>query len=161
MAMGAIMNAVWDMWARIENKPIWLLLSEMEPEQFINCIDFRYLSDVLSKEEALQMVKANQKDKQQRINFLKNKGYPSYTTSAGWLGYSDDKLRRLAKNAVDEGFQHIKLKVGQDIADDIRRCKIAREVIGDDVKLMIDANQIQVQQAIDWVNELAPQNHGL
>lgn len=157
MAMGAIMNAVWDMWARIENKPIWLLLSEMEPEQFINCIDFRYLSDVLSKEEALQMVKANQKDKQQRINFLKNKGYPSYTTSAGWLGYSDDKLRRLAKNAVDEGFQHIKLKVGQDIADDIRRCKIAREVIGDDVKLMIDANQIwEVQEAIDWVNELAP-----
>ena len=156
MAMGAIMNAVWDMWARIENKPIWLLLSEMEPEQFINCIDFRYLSDVLSKEEALQMVKANQKDKQQRINFLKNKGYPSYTTSAGWLGYSDDKLRRLAKNAVDEGFQHIKLKVGQDIADDIRRCKIAREVIGDDVKLMIDANQIwEVQEAIDWVNELA------
>ncbi|ASK79279.1 fuconate dehydratase [Paraphotobacterium marinum] len=157
MAMGAIMNAVWDMWARTENKPIWLLLSEMEPEQFINCIDFRYLSDVLSKEEALQMVKANQKDKQQRINFLKNKGYPSYTTSAGWLGYSDDKLRRLAKHAVDEGFQHIKLKVGQDIADDIRRCKIAREVIGDDVKLMIDANQIwEVQEAIDWVNELAP-----
>lgn len=156
MAAGAVMNAVWDMWARIEQKPLWRLLSDMSPEQFVNCLDFRYVTDALTKEEALTMVKANHSSKQQRIEYLEQNGYPSYTTSAGWLGYSDEKLARLAKEAVDEGFKHIKLKVGVDIQDDIRRCRIARETIGDEVKLMIDANQNwEVDQAIDWVNELA------
>lgn len=156
MAAGAVMNAVWDMWARIEQKPLWRLLADMSPEQFVNCMDFRYVTDALTKEEALAMVKANHNSKQQRIEYLEQNGYPSYTTSAGWLGYSDEKLARLAKEAVDEGFKHIKLKVGVDIQDDIRRCRIARETIGDEVKLMIDANQNwEVDQAIDWVNELA------
>ncbi len=156
MAAGAVVNAVWDMWARDEGKPLWRLLSDMEPEQFVNCLDLRYVSDVLTKEQALEMVKANQATKQQRIKYIEDNGYPSYTTSAGWLGYSDEKLARLAKEAVDQGFKHIKLKVGVSIEDDLRRCSIAREVIGDDVKLMIDANQIwEVDQAIDWVKELA------
>lgn len=156
MAAGAVVNAVWDMWARDEGKPLWRLLSDMEPEQFVNCLDLRYVSDVLTKEQALEMVKANQATKQQRIKYIEDNGYPSYTTSAGWLGYSDEKLARLAKEAVDQGFKHIKLKVGVSIEDDLRRCSIAREVIGHDVKLMIDANQIwEVDQAIDWVKELA------
>jgi len=156
MAAGAIVNAVWDMWARDEKKPLWRLLADMTPEQFVSCLDFKYVTDVLTKEEALTMVRKNQSTKQERIKYLEKNGYPSYTTSAGWLGYSDEKLARLAKEAVDQGFKHIKLKVGVDLQEDIRRCTIARDIIGDDVKLMIDANQNwEVNEAIDWVNELA------
>ncbi|MFT6044322.1 MAG: L-fuconate dehydratase [Arenicella sp.] len=155
MATGAVMNAVWDMWARMAKKPIWRLLSDMSPEEFVACLDLRYVSDVLTKDEALEMVRANEGSKQERIEHLENHGYPSYTTSAGWLGYSDEKLANLCQEAIDKGFKHIKLKVGQDRDDDIRRLGVARRVIGDDVKLMIDANQIwEVDQAIDWVNEL-------
>ncbi|WP_243637372.1 L-fuconate dehydratase [Parashewanella curva] len=157
MAAGAIMNAIWDMWARKEGKPVWRLLADMSPEQFVDCLDFRYVTDAITKEEALAIVKANAATKENRIREIEQNGYPSYTTSAGWLGYSDEKLANLCQQAVDQGFKHIKLKVGVSLEDDIRRCRIAREVIGDDVKLMIDANQIwEVQQAIDWVNELAP-----
>ncbi|MBO9488828.1 L-fuconate dehydratase [Endozoicomonas sp. G2_1] len=156
MAAGAIVNAAWDMWARAEQKPLWRLLADMSAEQFINCLDFRYVTDVLTKQEALAMVKKNQASKNERIKYIEENGYPSYTTSAGWLGYSDEKLKRLAKEAVGQGFKHIKLKVGVDLQEDIRRCTIAREVIGNDVKLMIDANQNwEVDQAIDWINELA------
>jgi L-fuconate dehydratase len=159
MASGAIMNAVWDMWARTENKPIWRLLTDMSAEQFVDCIDFRYLSDAITKEEALDIVKENIATRQDRIEYIEQEGYPSYTTSAGWLGYSDEKLARLCKEAVDAGFSHIKLKVGLDLEDDKRRCRIAREVIGEKIKLMIDANQIwEVDQAIEWVNELEAYN---
>lgn len=157
MAMGAIVNAVWDMWARDAGKPIWRLLSDMTPEQFVSCMDLRYVSDVLSEDEALAMVRANEATKAERIEYLETNGYPAYTTSAGWLGYSDEKLARLCQEALDQGFGHIKLKVGLDLEDDKRRCSIARKVIGEDAKLMIDANQIwEVDQAIDWVKELAP-----
>lgn len=157
MAMGAIVNAVWDMWARVEGKPIWRLLSDMSPEAFVNCVDFRYVSDVLTREEALGMLRENEAGKAERIRYIEEKGYPAYTTSAGWLGYSDEKLARLCQEAVDEGFGYVKLKVGANLEDDKRRCSIARDVIGEDVKLMIDANQVwEVDDAIDWVNELAP-----
>ncbi|MDP5029231.1 L-fuconate dehydratase [Paraglaciecola sp.] len=156
MAIGGVMNAIWDMWARAEGKPLWRLLADMSPEEFVNCIDFRYITDELTKDEALKIVKANHSSKNERIKYLEQNGYPSYTTSAGWLGYSDEKLARLCQESVDQGFKHIKLKVGQDLQSDIRRCSIARKVIGDDVKLMIDANQIwEVDEAIDWVNQLA------
>ncbi|UAB69196.1 L-fuconate dehydratase [Vibrio sp. SCSIO 43132] len=156
MAAGAIVNAVWDMWAREEKKPLWRLLSDMPPEQFVNCLDFKHVSDVLTKEEALEMIEANQDSKQSRIQYIEEHGYPCYTTSAGWLGYSDEKLVRLAKEAVEQGFKHIKLKVGQSLEEDLRRCSIARSAIGEEVKLMIDANQIwEVDEAIDWVNKLA------
>jgi L-fuconate dehydratase len=156
MAIGAVVNAVWDMWARSEGKPLWRLLADMSPEQFVNCIDFRYLSDALTKQEALEMVTKNHETKQERIQYLEHNGYPSYTTSAGWLGYSDEKLARLCEEALEQGFKHVKLKVGQDLDSDIRRCEIARKVIGDDTKLMIDANQIwEVDEAIEWTNQLA------
>lgn len=159
MAAGAIMNAVWDMWARSEGKPIWRLLSDMSAEQFVDCLDFRYVSDAITKQEALEIVEKNIIDRKHRIDYLEKQGYPSYTTSAGWLGYSDEKLARLCQEAVDQGFSHIKLKVGLDLEEDKRRCAIARRVIGDDIKLMIDANQIwEVDEAIEWVNELAQFN---
>jgi len=157
MAVGGIMNAIWDMWARLESKPVWRLLSDMSPEDFVNCLDFRYVSDVLTRDEALALVSAREDGRRERIGQLERSGYPSYTTSSGWLGYSDEKLARLCREAVDRGFRSIKLKVGECLDDDIRRCRIAREAIGDDVKLMLDANQVwEVDQAIEWVNRLAP-----
>jgi L-fuconate dehydratase len=156
MAIGGVMNAVWDMWARAEGKPLWRLLAEMSAEEFVNCLDLRYLSDALTKEEALNIIQKNQASKKERIAYIEANGYPAYTTSAGWLGYGDEKLARLCQEALDQGFKHLKLKVGLDLEDDKRRCKIARSVIGDDIKLMIDANQIwEVGEAIDWVNQLA------
>ena len=155
MAVGGIANAIWDMWARAEDKPVWRLLADMSPEDFVDCLDLRYVSDVLTREEALDIVSANAAAKRDRIRRLEETGYPAYTTSAGWLGYSDEKLERLCKECVDDGFKHIKLKVGESVEDDIRRCRIARNAIGPDVKLMIDANQVwEVDQAIDWVKQL-------
>jgi L-fuconate dehydratase len=156
LATGAVVNAVWDLLAKEAGKPVWQLVGEMTPEEIVNIVDFRYLTDVLTRDEALEILRKAEKGKQDRIADLKATGYPCYTTSAGWLGYSDDKLRRLCQEAVDAGFNHIKMKVGRDLDDDIRRLTIAREVIGDDRILMIDANQVwEVNEAIDWVNRLA------
>ena len=156
LATGAVVNAVWDLWAKAAGKPLWRLVVEMSPEELVRCIDFRYLSDTLTPEEALALLRAQAPGKAERIATLEREGYPCYTTSAGWLGYADDKLRRLCQEAVDAGFNHIKLKVGRDLEDDIRRLRIAREVIGPDRELMIDANQIwEVDQAIEWVRQLA------
>ena len=157
MAAGGIANAVWDMWARAEGKPVWRLLCDMTPEEFIDCIDLRYVDDVLTYDEALAIVRSNAETREVRIAELEKSGYPAYTTSAGWLGYSDEKLKRLCKEAIAEGFSHIKLKVGESIKDDVRRCRIARETIGDNVRLMVDANQVwEVNQAIEWMQHLAP-----
>lgn len=156
LATGAVVNAVWDLWAKSAGKPVWQLVAEMSPEELVRAIDFRYLTDAITPEEALELLTRRAEGKAERIAQLRRTGYPCYTTSAGWLGYSDDKLRRLAQEAVDEGFTHVKLKVGRDLEDDIRRLRIAREVIGPDRKLMIDANQVwEVDQAIEWVNALA------
>lgn len=155
MAMGALANAVWDLWARTENKPVWRLLTDMTPEQFVDCADLSYLSDAISYEEALAIVKGNEATKAERIAELESRGYPCYTTSAGWLGYPDDKMRELCQSALDSGFKHLKFKVGRDLEDDKRRLSIAREIMGPNVKLMIDANQVwEVNEAIDWVNAL-------
>lgn len=156
LATGAVVNAVWDLWGKAVGKPVWRLVAEMSPEELVRCIDFRYLTDALTPNEALALLHERAPGKAGRIATLEREGYPCYTTSAGWLGYPDDKLRRLCREAVDAGFDHVKLKVGHDIDDDIRRLRIAREVIGPDRKLMIDANQIwEVDQAIDWVRRLA------
>ncbi|MDM0090994.1 MULTISPECIES: L-fuconate dehydratase [unclassified Variovorax] len=156
LATGAIVNAVWDLWAKAEGKPVWRLVAEMSPEELVRCIDFRYITDCITPEEALALLQKAAVGKEERIRTLEAEGYPCYTTSAGWLGYSDEKLRRLAQEAVDAGFDYIKLKVGRDLQDDIRRLKVAREVLGPDRHLMIDANQVwEVDQAIDWVNQLA------
>ncbi|MET8521045.1 L-fuconate dehydratase [Nocardioides sp. NPDC004968] len=156
LALAAVMNAVWDLAAREAGKPLWRLLADMTPEELVDVADLTYLSDALTREEALEILRASVPHREERIRHLEETGYPCYTTSAGWLGYSDDKLRRLAAEAVDSGYTHIKLKVGANLEDDIRRCEIAREVIGWDAKLMIDANQVwDVPQAIEWVNALA------
>ncbi|OTG86926.1 fuconate dehydratase [Acinetobacter sp. ANC 4558] len=156
LATGAVVNAIWDLWAKSEGKPVWKLVADMTPEQVVGCIDFRYLTDCITPEEALSLLKANALTKSGREQTLLKEGYPCYTTSAGWLGYSDEKLARLCQEAVDEGFNYIKLKVGRDVEEDKRRVKIAREIIGPDRQLMIDANQIwETDQAIDWVKQLA------
>ncbi|NIJ64964.1 L-fuconate dehydratase [Sphingomonas leidyi] len=156
LATGAIVNAVWDLWAKAEGKPVWRLVADMSPAELVRAIDFRYITDCITPEEALALLEARAADKEKRIGLLRAEGYPCYTTSAGWLGYDDEKLRRLAQEAVDAGFRHIKLKVGVDQADDVRRVAIARDVLGPEGVLMIDANQVwEVEQAIDWVNALA------
>jgi len=156
LATGAMVNAVWDLWAKMEGKPVWRLVADMTPEQLVRCINFRYITDCIAPAEALVMLTAREAGKAERIATLEREGYPCYTTSAGWLGYGDEKLRRLCREAVDAGFNHIKMKVGRDIDDDIRRLTIARETVGPDVKLMIDANQVwEVDQAIDWVARLS------
>ena len=156
LATGAIVNAVWDLWAKIEKKPLWRLVADMSPEEFVRCIDFRYLTDCITPSEALSMLSEKAAGRAGRISVLEREGYPCYTTSAGWLGYDDEKLRRLCQEAIDAGFNHVKLKVGRDRQDDIRRLRIAREVLGPDRNLMIDANQVwEVGQAIDWVRDLS------
>ena len=157
LAMAAVMNAVWDLAARRAGKPVWRFLAEMSSEELVAATDFRYISDALTPDEALAMLREMEPTRGERIKALRERGgYPCYTTSAGWLGYDDDKLRRLLKEAVDAGYRHVKLKVGHDIDDDIRRLTIAREMIGWDAHLMIDANQVwDVPQAIDWVGRLA------
>ena len=156
LATGAVVNAVWDLWAKSEGKPVWRLVADMPPAELVRAIDFRYLADCITPDEALAMLTAQFAGRAERIARLEAEGYPCYTTSAGWLGYADEKLRRLCQEAVDAGFNHIKLKVGADLEDDIRRVTIARDVIGPDRALMIDANQVwEVGEAIDWVNALA------
>lgn len=157
LAMAAVMNAVWDLAARRAGKPLWRLLTDMTPEQLVDVADLRYLSDALTRDEAIALLQDLAPTRGERIAELEAAGgYPCYTTSAGWLGYDDDKLRRLLRECVDNGYRHLKLKVGANLDDDIRRLSIAREVVGWDIDLMIDANQVwDVPEAIDWVERLA------
>ncbi|MFF0269931.1 L-fuconate dehydratase [Kribbella sp. NPDC004536] len=156
LALAAVMNAVWDLAARRAEVPLWQLLSEMSPEQLVDAADLRYLTDALTREQAITLLASRESGRRQRIAELENTGYPCYTTSAGWLGYSDAKLRRLCEEAVAAGYNYVKLKVGADLDDDIRRLRIAREVLGPKVHLMIDANQVwDVPEAIEWVKALA------
>ncbi|KQW75724.1 fuconate dehydratase [Devosia sp. Root413D1] len=156
LATGAVVNAVWDLLAKQAGKPVWRFVAEMTPEQLVSIIDFRYLTDAITPDEALAIFRQAEVGKAERIAELEQNGYPCYTTSAGWLGYSNEKLTRLATEAVEAGFSHIKMKVGRDLADDIRRLEIVRSIMGPDRYLMIDANQVwEVGQAIDWVKELS------
>jgi L-fuconate dehydratase len=156
LGMAAVMNAMWDLAARVAGKPLWKLLSDMTPEQLVDVADLQYLSDAITRDEAIALLTTQVSSRSEREAALTESGYPCYTTSAGWLGYSDEKLRRLLQEAVDEGYHHVKLKVGANREEDIRRLGIAREVIGWDAKLMIDANQVwDVPQAIDWIGDLA------
>ncbi|MEU7002214.1 L-fuconate dehydratase [Nonomuraea sp. NPDC046570] len=155
MAISAVVNALWDLKAKRAGKPLWLLLGEMTPEEIVGLVDFRYLSDALTPEDALAILRASEPGRRERIERLKAGGYPAYTTSPGWLGYDDDKLRRLCKEALDQGFTQIKLKVGADLADDVRRFRVAREVCGPGFPIAIDANQRwDVASAIEWVGAL-------
>ena len=156
LATGAVVNAVWDLYAKLEGKPLWRLLADMSPEELVACVDFTYITDALTKEEALDILRRAAPSKQQRIERLMQQGYPAYTTSAGWLGYSDEKIKRLCKEAKESGFTHIKIKVGSDLQDDVRRAALIREEIGYDLKLMMDANQKwDVDEAIENMKTLA------
>jgi L-alanine-DL-glutamate epimerase-like enolase superfamily enzyme len=156
LALAAVMNAVWDLAARRAGLPLWQLLAGMTPEELVAAADLTYLSDVFTPDQAIAFLAGREGGRKQRIDEIAATGYPCYTTSAGWLGYSDAKLRRLCEEAVAEGYHHVKLKVGANLDDDIRRCGIAREVLGPEGKLMIDANQVwDVPEAIDWVRALA------
>jgi len=156
LATGALVNAVWDLYARAEGKPLWKLLVDMTPEQIVACIPFRHITDALRPAEALEILQRNQDTKATREAEMRVTGYPAYTTSAGWLGYSDNKVRSLVRAGIAQGWTHFKMKVGRDLNDDIRRAVVIREEIGPDCKLMMDANQIwDVDQAIEWMNALA------
>jgi L-fuconate dehydratase len=155
LATAAVVNAVWDLWAKSERKPVWRLLCNMTPEEIVRCIDFRYITDALTPEDALAILQEAAPFRAKRIAEMERDGYPAYTTSAGWLGYGDEQLRQLCRDALAEGWTHFKIKVGADVEDDIRRCTIIREEIGDR-KLMMDANQRwDVSEAIDNMRRLA------
>lgn len=155
LATGALVNAVWDLYAKAEKKPLWKLLADMTPEELVACVDFTYITDAITSEEALAMLKKNEVTKQERVDYLLKNGYPAYTTSAGWLGYSDEKMKRLCQEAKAAGFNHMKIKVGSDLQDDMRRAAIIREEIGPDLRLMMDANQKwDVDEAIENMAEL-------
>lgn len=157
LATAAVVNAVWDLWAKATGKPLWKLLADMTPEQLVACIDFRYITDALTPDEALAILRQNESTKATREAETLRDGFPSYTTSAGWLGYSDEKLKRLCREGLAAGWSHFKIKVGRDIADDIRRARIIRDEIGPERKLMMDANQIwDVGAAIENMKRLAP-----
>ncbi len=152
MAIGAVINALWDLKAKRAGLPLWQLLARMSPEELVALVDFRYLSDALTPEQALQILRAAVPGRAEREATLSLDGYPAYTTTPGWLGYSDQKLQQLCREAVAAGFEQIKLKVGANLADDIRRLKLAREACGPLTKIAIDANQRwDTAEAIEWV----------
>ncbi|APX31531.1 fuconate dehydratase [Brachybacterium sp. P6-10-X1] len=157
MAIGALVNAAWDLRARREDKPLWLLLAELTPEQVVELVDFRYLTDALTREEALEILRRAEPGKAGRIATLQKSGIPAYTTTPGWLGYSDGKLAHLLREARAEGFEMVKLKVGGSVEDDVRRMAVARDVLGADFPIAIDANQRwDVAEAVQWLGRLAP-----
>ena len=156
LATAAVINAIWDLYARYEGKPLWKLLADMSPEQVVSCVPFNYITDALTPEDAVAILKRHESTKQQRIEKIFANGYPAYTTSAGWLGYSDEKMRGLVRAGLEQGWTHFKMKVGRNLEDDLRRAKIIRDEIGWDRKLMMDANQVwEVSEAIRWMKELS------
>ncbi|KAK4695312.1 L-fuconate dehydratase, partial [Lecanoromycetidae sp. Uapishka_2] len=160
LALGAVVNALWDLWAKTLQKPVWRIVADMTPEEFVRCIDFRYITDAITPEEAVEILQKEEKGKSGRIEEAENnKAVPAYTTSAGWLGYGEDRMERLLRQTLKEGYKHFKLKVGTSLEDDKRRLAIARNVIGygKGNYLMVDANQVwSVPEAIEYMRELAP-----
>ncbi|KAI6870849.1 L-galactonate [Hortaea werneckii] len=159
LALGSLVNAIWDLWAKVLGKPVWRIVAEMSPEEFVRCIDFRYITDAITPEEAIQMLKEQEPTKAQRIKDAEqNRAVPAYTTSAGWLGYGEDKMKGLLQETLGKGYKHFKLKVGTSLEQDKKRLSIARDVIGYDKGniLMVDANQVwSVPEAIDYMKQLA------
>lgn len=155
MAVGAVVNAAWDLISKAAGKPLWEYLVDLSPEEIVELVDFRYISDFLSKSEALDILKKAEPNKARNKARLISEGLPAYTTTPGWLGYSDEKMIHLSKKAVSDGFKLIKLKCGENVENDKRRLKLVREAVGPDIKIAIDANQVwDVDQAISWLNQL-------
>jgi len=156
LATAAIVNAVWDLYARLEGKPLWKLLADMTPEQLVACVDFRYIEDALSPDEALTILRRNESTKAEREAILLAEGFPAYSTSAGWIGYAEETLAERAREALAAGFRHLKLKVGGDIESDLRRARLLRDAVGSECLLSLDANQAWgVEQAIHAIERLA------
>jgi L-fuconate dehydratase len=156
LATAALVNAVWDLWAKVEGKPLWRLVCDFTPEQYVDAVDFRYLTDILDRDQALDLLHAQTPTRAERIAALERDGYPAYVTSAGWLGYADEKVRDLCRVALADGWTHFKTKVGLDVAADVHRCELMREEIGG-AALMADANQVwDVDEAIAWMRHLEP-----
>jgi L-fuconate dehydratase len=156
LATAALVNAVWDLWAKVESKPLWKLIVDMSPEQLVGCIDFRYISDVLTPEQAVGLLQSRASGKAAREAEMRRHGFPAYTTSVGWLGYSDDEVRERCRTAMRQGWTHMKMKVGGDLDGDVRRAAMIREEIGSERFLMMDANQVwDVDQAIRATRRLA------
>jgi L-fuconate dehydratase len=156
LATAAIVNAVWDLYAKVEGKPLWKLLVDMPPERLVACIDFRYIDDALTPDEALAILRRNEATKGEREQRLRAEGFPAYTTSAGWLGYADETLPERAREALAEGFTHVKLKVGGDLGRDLRRARLVRDAIGPGNRLSLDANQAWgVNEAIEAIGVLS------
>jgi len=159
LATAAIINALWDLRAKLEAKPLWKVLCDLSPAQIVEVVDWRYITDALTPEEALKMLQRLEPTRKQREEQILRDGLPAYTTSTGWLGYPDEKVRRLCREGIANGWKHFKIKVGASLEDDIRRCRLVREEIGPDRVLMIDANQKwDVPEAIAWVKTLAEFN---
>ena len=159
MALGAVVNALWDLWAKVKGKPVWQLIADMTPEEVVRCIDFRYITDAITPDKAIQLLRKNQAGKAERIaEVQRNRAVSAYTTSAGWLGYGKEKMQMLLRQNLEEGFRHFKLKVGQSVEEDRERLRLAREVIGYDSGnvLMVDANQVwSVPEAIEHMRSLS------
>src|SRR5439155_18142893 len=155
LGTAAIVNAVWDLYAKREGKPLWKLLVDLSPEEVVACVDFRYVTDALTPDEALELLQRNEATKGAREAEMRRDGFPAYTTSVGWLGYTDEKVRQLCRDAVGQGWQHFKMKVGANLEDDVRRAALLREEIGPERALMMDANQTwDVGTAIESMRRL-------
>ena len=155
LATAALVNAVWDLWAKERGVPVWKLVSDLSPEQFVDCIDFRYLHDAVPPDRALEILKSRRAGRDARLSELRRDGYPAYITSAGWLGYSEQQVRDLCRSMRADGWTSFKTKVGVSIESDIRRCELMREELGDQIQLMSDANQVwEVPEAISWMSNL-------
>ena len=156
LATGAVVNAFWDLHAKSLGKPLWRVLAEMSPHEIVGAVDFRYITDCIDEEEAVELLSSREGGRAERIARVERGGFPAYTTSVGWMGYDDDKIRRLCREAVAEGWDAFKMKVGRSLDDDVRRAAVIREEIGWKRSLMMDANQIwDVEPAIAWMKELA------
>jgi L-fuconate dehydratase len=156
MAVGAVVNACWDLAAKRAGQPLWRFLAALPPAELLRLVDFRYLSDVLSPGEALDLLERGAHGKAARISELEASGYPAYTSSPGWLGYTDERLAALLQEAIQDGFDQVKLKVGANLEDDLRRCQLAREVVGPGIRVALDANQVWgVSEAVEWIGKLA------
>jgi L-fuconate dehydratase len=159
LSTAAVVNAVWDLWAKVDGKPLWKLLVDMTPEALVACIDFRYITDAMTPNEAVAILRGHASGRAAREAEIKMTGYPAYTTSVGWLGYSEESVRERCRDAIAEGWSHFKMKVGADREDDKRRAALVRAEIGPDRKLMMDANgRWGIDEAIDWMRDLAPFN---